>query len=94
MASSGAAWARLLLCATLFSLAGAFVPAKNLPSPRHCGPVALARKCPSRRRGLAGISASENGMGMNDIGDLAILGALKKLRGGDVTKTRALHYPG
>lgn len=61
----------------------------------------MARNCPSRRRiearprrGLVGISATENGMGMNDIGDLAILGALKKLRGGDVTKTRALHYPG
>lgn len=101
MASSGAARAGFLLCATLFSLAGAFVPAKNLPSLLHSGPATLARNCPSRRRiearprrGLVGISATENGMGMNDIGDLAILGALKKLRGGDVTKTRALHYPG
>lgn len=32
--------------------------------------------------------------GMTDLGDLAILGAVKKLRGGDLTKTRSIHFPG
>jgi hypothetical protein len=32
--------------------------------------------------------------GAINFGDLAILGVLKKLRGGDLTKTKVVHVPG
>mmetsp|Transcript_36925 Transcript_36925/g.72054 ORF Transcript_36925/g.72054 Transcript_36925/m.72054 type:complete len:391 (+) Transcript_36925:194-1366(+) len=47
-----------------------------------------------RRGGVGGLVAAEDGLGMNEIGDLAILGALQKLRGGMVKKRRTIHFPG
>lgn len=83
----------LAVCIALLSVADAFVPGSS-------GCPRLLRRIPanpSKVGGRAGsgalqvLRAAEKGLG---IGDLAILGALKKLRGGDVTHTRAVHYPG
>eukprot|EP00281_Chroomonas_sp_CCMP1168_P006882 CAMPEP_0206266122 /NCGR_PEP_ID=MMETSP0047_2-20121206/30393_1 /ASSEMBLY_ACC=CAM_ASM_000192 /TAXON_ID=195065 /ORGANISM="Chroomonas mesostigmatica_cf, Strain CCMP1168" /LENGTH=359 /DNA_ID=CAMNT_0053694129 /DNA_START=183 /DNA_END=1262 /DNA_ORIENTATION=- len=53
-------------------------------------------KRPRARGGAAvlGRTRMMGGGGMTDLGDLSILGAVKKLRAGDLTKTRSIHFPG
>ena len=83
-----------ILLSIVCSAGAAFISA-----PQALGAVKLPRLSVHVRErraasGLSGLRAAGGGLEFNDVGDLAILGALKKLRGGGVTGTRAVHSPG
>jgi hypothetical protein len=86
------------LLAALQILNAAFVPSRGALTVRSrsfapAQGIGFRNRCTSnsRNRGARDIRAAEGGI---NVGDLAILGVIKKLRGGDLTKTKVVHFPG
>ncbi len=83
------------LLGTLHIANAAFIPARGALTIRTRNfatvqRIAFHNRCTSKK-GARDIRAAE---GAINFGDLAILGVIKKLRGGDLTKTKVVHFPG